>query len=316
MVDVVVVGAGISGLCVAWTLRERGYDVEVWSRDDPMATTSSVAGAIWYPFLAEPRARVLAWSAVTFRRLVGLAEVPGSGVRLTPVVEVFANDAPDLWWAAAAGPIERLPAGAVPAPYRAAIRTVVPMCDVPVHLPWLVDQLARRSVRVVQRTLASFEAAFAAAPVVINCAGLGAASLCDDDSVRPVRGQVVLAEPKPGLTAWIDGTAAQPFYVIPRGDDVVLGGTAQVGESDQQVRPADTRAILEGIGARVPLLHDVAVRSIRVGLRPWRPTVRLEREDLPGGRCLVHDYGHGGSGWTLSWGCAAEVAALVPLVTG
>jgi D-amino-acid oxidase len=46
-----------------------------------------------------------------------------------------------------------------------------------------------------------------------------------------------------------------------------------------------------------------------VGLRPGRASVRVEAESRRGAR-LVHDYGHGGSGVTLSWGCAREAAAL------
>jgi D-amino-acid oxidase len=42
-----------------------------------------------------------------------------------------------------------------------------------------------------------------------------------------------------------------------------------------------------------------------------RPSVRLETETLDGGRRLVHNYGHGGAGVTLSWGCALDVAAAV-----
>ena len=38
--------------------------------------------------------------------------------------------------------------------------------------------------------------------------------------------------------------------------------------------------------------------------------MRLEIEELPGGRALIHDYGHGGGGFTLSWGCAEEVLKL------
>ena len=48
------------------------------------------------------------------------------------------------------------------------------------------------------------------------------------------------------------------------------------------------------------------VRAERVGLRPYRDEVRLERE----GR-IVHDYGHGGAGFTLCRGCAESVAALL-----
>ena len=49
----------------------------------------------------------------------------------------------------------------------------------------------------------------------------------------------------------------------------------------------------------------------RVGLRPGRPEVRLETDTVPDGRPVVHNYGHGGSGYILSWGCAHEVADLV-----
>ncbi len=49
----------------------------------------------------------------------------------------------------------------------------------------------------------------------------------------------------------------------------------------------------------------------RVGLRPARPTVRLEAEQA-GGRPVVHNYGHGGAGVTLSWGCAQERLAAAP----
>jgi D-amino-acid oxidase len=44
----------------------------------------------------------------------------------------------------------------------------------------------------------------------------------------------------------------------------------------------------------------------RVGLRPVRPEVRLEAV----GR-VIHCYGHGGAGVTVSWGCAEEVLGLV-----
>lgn len=309
--DVLVLGAGVIGLTTALVLRERGLVVEVWHRDDAAATVSAVAGAIWYPFLAEPRARVLAWSAATFRRLEALARDPASGVHMQPVVEVFATDAPDLWWAPAAGPIERVPAAAVPAPYRAAIRHVVPVCATPTHLPWLAATLRARGGTLRRRVVQSLDEALAAAPRVVNCTGLGARELCGDRELRAVRGQVVVVDRIAGVDARIDDTAAQPFYVIPRGDELVLGGTAQDGDERLAPDPADTRAILDGLAAAIPALRLAVVRRERVGLRPYRSTVRLEREDVGPGRRLVHNYGHGGSGYTLAWGCADEAARLL-----
>ncbi len=311
MADVVVVGAGVIGLCTAAVLRERGHAVHVLSRDGAAATTSAAAGAIWYPFLAEPRDRVLAWSRTTFHRLRELAADPSSGISMQPVVEGFAAPQPDPWWATAAGAIEHLPKERVPPGYAAAMRLEVPVCDTTRYLPWLVATAAGRGVEFTQRGIESFDEAFAIAPTVVNCTGLGAADLCGDRELQPVRGQVVLVERCALDHALIDDTSPQPFYVIPRGDDVVLGGTAQAGDTRLSPDDGDTRSILDGIAARMPALRGAAVRAVRVGLRPYRPQVRLELERRAHGRRLVHNYGHGGSGYTVAWGCAAEVADLL-----
>jgi len=65
-----------------------------------------------------------------------------------------------------------------------------------------------------------------------------------------------------------------------------------------------------------PDFSDGNVLRYVAGIRPYRRGgFRLESEELLDGRHLVHNYGHGGAGVTLSWGCAEEVHALVrPLV--
>jgi D-amino-acid oxidase len=95
-------------------------------------------------------------------------------------------------------------------------------------------------------------------------------------------------------------------YVVPRENDVVLGGTAEEGAEDRTPDPSETDAIRARCAALVPALRDAPVVAVAVGLRPVRPQVRLEAE----GR-VVHCYGHGGAGVTLAWGCAVEVAALL-----
>ena len=50
--------------------------------------------------------------------------------------------------------------------------------------------------------------------------------------------------------------------------------------------------------------------KVTVCTRPFRPAgPRVEVERF-GEKTVVHNYGHGGSGWSLSWGCAAEATAL------
>jgi D-amino-acid oxidase len=47
------------------------------------------------------------------------------------------------------------------------------------------------------------------------------------------------------------------------------------------------------------------------GLRPHRAkSYRLEPE-LLGNKLVVHNYGHGGAGITMSWGCAQEVIDII-----
>ena len=77
-------------------------------------------------------------------------------------------------------------------------------------------------------------------------------------------------------------------------------------EPDQQL----AAQIVLRCAALRPELAGARILGHLVGLRPGRPTVRLELEPRPGGRAIIHDYGHGGAGFTLAWACADEVVDL------
>jgi D-amino-acid oxidase len=102
---------------------------------------------------------------------------------------------------------------------------------------------------------------------------------------------------------WID--AETPAYVVPRSRDVVLGGTADAGEWSRTPDAATAEAIVASAAEIEPRLAGARVLRHKVGLRPGRPTVRLEREAE-----VIHCYGHGGCGVTVSWGCADDVVDL------
>ena len=140
--------------------------------------------------------------------------------------------------------------------------------------------------------------------VVVNCGGLGSRRLAGDLDVQPVRGQVVVVDGLDLARWWLD--AAGPTYVVPRTDTVVVGGTVEEGDWSRTPSPEAAAEIIRRGTRLVPRLASAHVRAHRVGLRPVRPSVRLEAE----GR-VVHCYGQGGAGVTVSWGCADEVAALV-----
>jgi len=99
------------------------------------------------------------------------------------------------------------------------------------------------------------------------------------------------------------------MYVIPRTNDCVFGGTNDVSDN-LDPDPATTKAIVAEC-SRVLEIEKPRVLRERVGLRPFRKSgVRLEKEKLRDGRTVIHNYGHGGSGFTLSWGCAEKVVEL------
>ncbi len=137
----------------------------------------------------------------------------------------------------------------------------------------------------------------------MNCSGLGARLLAADRSVVPVRGQVVCVE-QTGLKRWLVEPEA-PTYVFPRSKDIVVGGTDDEGEWSRTPSPETAVAILRRAEVLVPELRGAKVVRHKVGLRPVRPAVRLERDGA-----VIHCYGHGGAGVTLSWGVADEVVAL------
>jgi D-amino-acid oxidase len=110
---------------------------------------------------------------------------------------------------------------------------------------------------------------------------------------------------------WLDSAApGGPVYVVPRSRDIVVGGTDDEGEWDRRPDPDTAKLILERAVELVPELAAAKVVGHKVGLRPARPQVRVEREEMGNSR-VVHCYGHGGAGVTLSWGCADEVVGLV-----
>src|SRR5690606_28312712 len=60
---------------------------------------------------------------------------------------------------------------------------------------------------------------------------------------------------------------------------------------------------------------SLVIRSI-AGLRPFRPDGFVVRREEVGEKVLIHNYGHGGGGMTLSWGCSRQAVDLAGPVSG
>ncbi|MFD6076058.1 FAD-dependent oxidoreductase [Streptomyces hydrogenans] len=308
---VVVVGAGVAGLTTAVVLAEAGALVHVIAEQMP-GVTSLAAGAMWGPYLVEPKDKVDQWGQRSLEIFRKLAEDPSTGVRLTSGIEASRTaEAPPDWATTLPGfrpcaPTE-LPAG-----FSAGYRFTVPLIDMPTYLTYLLRRLDAAGGMVERRRLSSLADAGSAA-VIVNCTGLGAKDLLPDPDLRPIRGQHVVVT-NPGLTEFFsEDTGLSPdllcFY--PHGDTVVLGGTAIDGEGDLAADDKAAANILARCAEVEPRLAEARVLEHRMGARPTRATVRVEPERLEDGTVVVHNYGHGGAGVTLSWGCAEEAANLV-----
>jgi D-amino-acid oxidase len=310
-VDAVVVGAGVIGLTTAISLAEAGLRTRVVTAEPPSATTSVAAGAIWGPVRCGPTGRCYPWARTGLDVLSALAGEPGTGVHQVSGREVCSTVAAPPAWTGMLAQTRVLGPGELPVGFVSGWAYTAPAVNMPEYLEYLLRRYAGRGGTVTAGTVTALESV--AAPVVVNCTGIGARSLVPDESLVPVRGQVVVVE-NPGIGEFYldhgDG-GAEYVYLFPHGDVAVLGGTAHEGADDLAPRADVAARILRDVTAVFPSLRGARVVAERVGLRPVRPEVRLEAEELPGGRVLWHNYGHGGAGVTLAWGCAAELTATV-----
>lgn len=291
-------------------------------------------------------ARAKGWSETSYRVFTELARDSATGVFVKPVTFYFKRpiredprqdakvreykDKVDRFRHDAALIEEH---GVNPAlGFRDAYTHLAPMIDTDVYLRWLMDEALRAGGRVVEEkivgSLQEQEETLLqryGADAIVNCAGLGARELTGDPVV-PLRGALIRVRNEgvamPRITeahcvAHNGSTGERGFiFILPRGNDVlVLGGLAESDEWDVDINLDNYEPVREMYRRCVeflPALRGAAIDAaepVRIGLRPFRRNgVRLERE--PGTR-IVHNYGHGGSGVTYSWGCAAEVAEHV-----
>jgi D-amino-acid oxidase len=312
---ITILGAGVSGLTCGVRLRDDGHDVTIVARDMPQQTTSAVAGAVWFPYRVAPNERTGPWAHASYERFAELQHnAPVSMVELTMLYPERLNDEP--WWLGAV-PGDRVRATGeheLPDGYEDGRTAEVPCIQAPAYLDWLTRRFTGAGGRIEQRTVAALEEL--PGDAVIDCAGVGATTLAEDPELKPVRGQVAYVKCAAPLRFMVDETGPNALaYVLPRPDVVVLGGTAEEGDDDLTPREHTTKDIVDRCTRLQPELTEATLVGTAVGLRPARPSVRLERDTLSDGRPLIHDYGHGGSGFTLSWGCADEVARIVSGIT-
>lgn len=311
--DVLVVGAGVIGLTTAICLAEAGLAVGIRTASPPEATTSAAAGAIWGPVMTGPPERTRAWACTGLAEFGRLEYDPAAGVRPVSGREVSRVPAEPPHWASLLTDLRPCGDDDLPPGFVTGWRYTASVVNMPVYLGYLRARFERAGGRIRVAPVTSLAEVASEAPVVVNCSGVAARDLVPDPAVTPVRGQVVVVA-NPGIDEfYIDHSDTPPdvTYLFPHGGTVVLGGTAAPGDWETAPRPEVAERIVRDCAAVDPRLRDAPILTHRVGLRPFRPEVRLEAEPLDGSGVLWHNYGHGGAGVTLSWGCAREITAAV-----
>lgn len=220
-----------------------------------------------------------------------------------------------------------------------AYEHTAPIIDTDSAMHWLMKLMMAKGAafktEIITSDLLALEPALLAkhnAVAIVNASGLGSRVLAADPTVYPLRGALLrlrndgVTFPKVTAALTISADAADDsngiVFLVPRNDNtLVLGGIAQPDVYALDLTPDDEviRQMRARCEAFLPCLKDaelIGEYPFAQGLRPARAeNVRVEREKRRaaggGASRIVHNYGHGGSGWSLSFGCAADVLGLI-----
>jgi D-amino-acid oxidase len=308
MKSITVVGSGIIGLTTAISLQEEGFQVKIVAKEQFSNTLSNKVGAIWFPFEIQPKEKTNTWATRAYFRY--LQEIDSKkGVSFIPFITAFTSESNTDWTL-------QLPKGMVrearkeelPKGMDQAFISEVPLVEPPFYLPYLIGEFLHNGGEFKLASISSLEEMAALDQLVVNCTGLGAKDLCQDEKLYPIRGQILRCKKLDSISFAEPTKKGALLYIINRSQDTIIGGTDYENDWNEQIDPTDTDLILnrmKGSG----IMQEIDILEELVGLRPKRSTVRFEFD--PEFPTIFHNYGHGGAGFTVAWGCALEVAGLL-----
>jgi D-amino-acid oxidase len=313
MTNVLVLGGGVVGLNTALRLAlDTDYKVTVYS-SSYLETTSSYAGAFWWPSPAELQGEQLPdWALESFEFLRFLKEDAGITQRKIVGLAEGTFSVPD-WFTRIPG-FREVNGSEIDPPFKhGVVIESAPVIDPPTHLKWLRDRLSSLGVTLETQTFKGLDDALTKCSIVLNCTGLGAQDLCGDSDLHPVSGQLVkLRKRDLDHVMFMANKTTRTAYIIPQSTCTILGGT--YFDNDRQTEPDqnETRLIIERCNRLWPKLQasDADVIGATRALRPVRSRVRLEVEKKAKG-VIVHNYGHGRSGFSLAYGAAGAALKLL-----
>jgi D-amino-acid oxidase len=256
---------------------------------------------------------VLAWGKRTLEVFYTLAADPPAGIAVQEAIEYFDHVPTQPWWYSSVRAFRYLEQDEVPASFAGGYRFETVVIETGKYLPYLMRWFEALGGTIREKEIASTDEATAQATLVFNCTGLGSYKLVNDKEMFPVRGQVMRAGKPTSPIAYLDDKEDNQgvfAYIVPRSEDCILGGTASTGQWSLEPDAQTATRILDRCEAMNGEVIDLPIYEHKVGLRPGRTSVRLEAVRTTNNARIIHNYGHGGAGVTLSWGCAEEAVAL------
>lgn len=174
------------------------------------------------------------------------------------------------------------------------------------------------------------------AHAIINATGLGAKELAGDDDVYPVRGAIKRIEnTRKGefrhlndaflvpAQRDLNGNPTKTVFIVPRSDDVLYVGSIIQPEATEKLSQdsIEVEVMWDRAGDFIPRLRHAGLVPgfpFAQGLRPFtKRNVKVRADDNVDTKFpLVHNYGHGGSGWTLGVGTARCAVHIVEQFMG
>jgi D-amino-acid oxidase len=328
---IVILGQGVIGLTTGLVLSRAGHDVEIYSERGSFETTSMAACAVWLPlFLGEHQpesrggvdnARVQRWAADSYSYFSTIASAE-TGVNSAPLYRLGAavEDAPRLEGTGIRVSHFELPR--VPAGMRHVWCVPSFVIDMPVYLAWLVEEV--RSAGITMRTGHRYTslveaAAETNAQTLINCTGLGARALCGDLQLAGVKGVLLLKDLRQEVSGAI---SCGDFVLAARSNALVLGALYKKEFETEAVEEGEVSSlnswhdawpeeVLQLVKLRRSDVHKAATVGSISGLRPVRAGGPRHECETMSGVSVIHSYGHGGGGVTLSWGVADDTLRMM-----
>jgi glycine/D-amino acid oxidase-like deaminating enzyme len=320
---VCVIGAGVIGLSSACRVQDELPDVDVTVISDEFSpnTTGDGAAGFWRPYYVEgtPDKLIWKWGKDTFEHLYSLsmtAEGGTLGIFQCSGYDIYWNNQQEAFWKDIVFGYRSMTAaelGQFGDRYRCGYAYTTMMCECKTYLPWLLKRFTSKGGKCMQRKVEKLTDLVGKYDVIVNCPGAWARHVNNDLQVEPLKGQLIKVA-APWVKHFVNAGDDDDLYILVGTGSVALGGTHEKGDWSRTIDPVHRKRIWEGCCRLIPSLEKAEVVEEWAGLRPSRPSICLEKEQLVVGNDtlkVVHNYGHGGSGVTLHWGCAGEAARLV-----